>query len=82
MINMYEPQSARLDTEKVWFYDKVVSEWDLRRSSEIILYLGDFKEHVGKCADSFKGVHVGNGIGKRNVDGRRLLEFCDETIFT
>ena len=26
----------------------------------------------------FKGVHGGNGIGKRNAEGRRLLEFCDE----
>ena len=23
-------------------------------------------------------MHGGNGIGKRNVEGRRLLEFCDE----
>ena len=32
----------------------------------------------GKCAEGFEGVHGGNGVGKRNVEGRRLLEFCDE----
>lgn len=26
----------------------------------------------------FKGIHGGSRIGKRNIDGRRLLEFCDE----
>ena len=47
-------------------------------SSEIIASLGDFNGHVGKCAEGFEGAHAGDGIGKRNVEGRRLLEFCDE----
>uniref|UniRef100_A0A0L8G396 Uncharacterized protein n=1 Tax=Octopus bimaculoides TaxID=37653 RepID=A0A0L8G396_OCTBM len=32
-----------------------------------------FKEEMG-----FEGVHGGNGIEERNVEGRMLLEFCDE----
>ena len=47
-------------------------------SSEIIVSLRDFNGHVGKCAKGFEGVHGGNDIGKRNAEGRRLLEFCDE----
>ena len=31
-----------------------------------------------KYAEGFEGVHGGNGVGKRNAEGRRLLEFCDE----
>ena len=54
------------------------SEWDLGSASKIIIFLGDFNGHVGKCAEGFKGVHGGNGIGKRNAEGRRLLEFCDK----
>ena len=30
-----------------------------------------------KCAEGFEGVYGGNGIGKRNAEGR-LLEFCDK----
>ena len=45
---------------------------------EIIVSLGDFSGHVGKCAEGFEGVHGGNGIGKRNAEGRKLLEFCDK----
>ena len=76
VICAYGPQSGRPDAEKVHFYDEMGSEWDLE-SSEIIVSLGDFNGHVGKCAEGFEGVHGGNGVGKRNAEGR-LLEFCDE----
>ena len=33
---------------------------------------------MGKCAEGFEGVHGTNSIGKRNAEGKRLLEFCDE----
>ena len=54
------------------------SEWDLGSSREIIVSLGNFNGQVGKCAEGFEGVHKGNGVGKRNTEGRKLLEFCDE----
>ena len=54
------------------------SEWDLGSSSEIIVSLRNFNGHVGKCPEGFEGVHGGNGVGKRNVEGRRLLELCNE----
>ena len=54
------------------------SEWDLGSSSKIMVSLGDFNGHVRKCAEGFEGVHGGNCVGKRNAEGRRLLEFCDE----
>ena len=52
-------------------------EWDLQNPSEVVLGLGDFNVHVGRRIDGFEGVHGGYGIGKRNVEGRRLLKFCD-----
>ena len=78
VICAYGPQSGRPDAKKVRFYDEMGSEWDLGSSSEIIVSLGDFNGHVGKYAEGFEGVHGGNGVGKRNAEGRRLLEFCDE----
>ena len=62
----YGPQSGRPDAEKVRFYDEMGNEWDLESCCEIIVSLGDFNGHVGKCAESFEGVHGGNGVGKRN----------------
>ena len=78
VICAYGPQSGRPDAEKVRFYDEMGSEWDLGSSREVIVSLGDFKGHVGKCAEGFEGVHGWNGVGKRNAEGRKLLEFCDE----
>ena len=52
----------------------------LESLSEIIVSLGDFDGHVGKYAEGFEGVHQGNDIGKRNAEGRRLLEFCNEEV--
>ena len=40
--------------------------------------MGDFNRHVGRWIDGFEGVHGGYEIGKRNVEERRLLKFCDE----
>ena len=34
--------------------------------------------HVGKQIEGYEDVHGGNGIGERNVEGKLLLEFCDE----
>ena len=75
---MIKKKSGRPGTEKVRFCDEMVNEWNFGSCGEIIVSLENFNEQVGKCAESFVGVHGGNGIGKINVDGRRLLEFCDE----
>ena len=39
--------------------------------------IGDSNGHVGKHIEGYEGVHGGNGIGERNVEGK-MLEFCDE----
>ena len=67
----YGPQSGRTDIKKVHFYNEKASQRDLKSSSEMVISLGDFDGHLGKCTWE-------NGIGKRNAEGRRLLEFCDE----
>ena len=54
------------------------SEWGLQNPGKVVLGLEDFIGYVGRAIDGLEGVHGGHGIGKRNVDGRRLLEFCDE----
>ena len=40
--------------------------------------MGDFNGDVGKRNESYEGVLGGNGIGERNVEGKMLLQFCDE----
>ena len=40
------------------------SEWDFGKSSKIIVSVGDFNGHVGKCAEGFEGVHRETVLGK------------------
>ena len=78
VVCLYALQVERSECEKDQFYNGTASEWDLQNPGETIVGLGDFNGRVGGRVDGFKDVHVGNGIGKRNVEGRRLPEFCDE----
>ena len=50
----------------------------MQNPGEVVLNMGDLNGQVQRRVDGFEGVHGGYGIGKRNVEGRRLLEFCDE----
>ena len=60
------------------FYFEITSEWDLQNPDEMIVGLGGFNEHVRGRIDGFEGVHDVYGIGKRTVEGRKLLKLCDE----
>ena len=74
----YAPQVVRSDCEKDQFYNDMASEGDLQNPSEVVFGLGDFNGHVGRRIGGFESVHNGCGSGKRNVEKRRLLGFCDE----
>ena len=41
------------------------------------MILGDFNGYIGKDEDGFKSVHRRFGLGHRNVNGERALEFLD-----
>ena len=73
----YAPQSGKPHAEKEKFYEEMAREWSMANANELVLRLGDFNGHVGKCAEGFEGIHGGYGIGKRNAEGRMLLDFCD-----
>ena len=51
---------------------------EVENANEVLICLGHFNGHIGKEVDGFEGVHGGFGIGKRNLEGRLLLEFCVE----
>ena len=78
VICAYAPQSGKPDAEKERFYEEIACEWGMANANELVLGLGDFNGHVGKCAEGFEGIHGGYGIGKRNAEGRMLLDFCDQ----
>ena len=44
---------------------------------KLIIRMKDLNGHIGRNIDGFQGVHRRSSIGKRNQEGRMLLEFCD-----
>ena len=78
VICAYAPQSGKPDAEKERFYEEKAREWSMANANALVLKLRDFNGHVRKCAEEFKGIHGGYAIGKRNAEGRMLLDFCDQ----
>ena len=74
----YAPQSGKSDAEKERFHDEMASERSLANANELVLGLRDFNGHVGICAKGYEGIDGGYGIGKRNAEGRMLLDFRDQ----
>ena len=78
VICAFAPQVGKSECEKDQFYNDMTNEWHFQSAGEVFLDPGDFNGHVGRRIDGFEGVRGGYRIGKRNFEGRRLLEFCDE----
>ena len=80
IVCTHAPQCGRSMNKKEKFYEKMTRGCEVENANEVLICLGDFNEHIGKEVNGFEGVHGGFGIGKRNVEGRLLLEFCVKVI--
>ena len=47
----------------------------MHRADDLVMCLVDFTGHVVGHIDGFDCVHVGYGVGQRNLEGRMFLEF-------
>ena len=45
---------------------------------QVTMCLGDFKGHVGRHIDGLDEVHGKYDVGQRKLEGKFLLEFCQE----
>ena len=82
IFSVYAPQVGRSVDEKVKFYDDLVDTIAKVSPEERIIIAGDLNGHVGKKVDGFPEVHGGFGFGTRNMEGVRVLEFCEAMEFT
>ena len=76
IVCAYAPKCGKSMSEKEKFYEEMAKGCEVENENEVLICLGDFNGHIGKEVDGFEGVREGFGIGKRNVEGRLLLEFC------
>ena len=77
VVSGYAPQTGRSDDEKDAFWDAVYDLVASLKKEEVVVFGGDLNGHVGRISDGYEGVHGGCGVGERNVEGERILEFGD-----
>ena len=58
------------------FYDQLQSSLSSIPSSDLLVILGDFNAHVGSDFSSWISFIGPHGVGERNENGERLLDFC------
>ncbi|XP_076039291.1 uncharacterized protein LOC143024379 [Oratosquilla oratoria] len=73
IIQVYAPQQGRTAPEKE-FYQTLQDEMDLTSGDTV--FMGDLNGHVGVDRDGYNNVVGAFGIGDRNREWERLLDFC------
>ena len=77
VVTWYAQQQGRHDDEKEQFYQKLQHEIDSIRTDEKVIVMGDLNGHIGTQREGYERVMGYHGIGSRNDEGERLLDFCN-----
>ena len=77
-VSIYAPQSGLSSKCKEEFYEDLQCVFSKFNPDEKVYACGDWNGHVGSKADGYEheGVHGGEGFGKRNTEGERVLNFA------
>ena len=76
IIQIYAPQQGRPNNEKGAFYDELQSAVDVSQYRENLIIIGDWNGHVGTDRLGVENIIGSFGVGERNAEGRRILDFC------
>ena len=76
LVQLYAPQTGRPMEEKEQFYNTLQDVIENNKYRQNIIMMGDWNGHVGVNREGYEGVLGAYGIGDRNDDGRRILDFC------
>ena len=79
MINVvcaYAPQVGCEDEEKIAFWEQLDEELRNIPEGEKVIVGGDLNGHVGVNREGIERVHGGWGVGERNEEGERVVDFA------
>ena len=76
IISCYAPQTGCTEYEKDKFWETIDSEMQAVKRSERLVVAGDLNGHVGSDRIGYEEVHGGHGVGARNEDGIKVLDFA------
>ena len=76
VIQAYAPTSNAEETEVEQFYEDLQDLLELTPKKDVLFIIGDWNAKVG--SQETHGVTGKFGLGMRNEEGQRLIEFCQE----
>ena len=75
LIQVYAPQRGRPSQEKDQFYRDLQDATDTARYKEKLIVCGDFNGHIGSERDHVETVVGAFGLGDRNEEGGRVIDY-------
>ena len=76
LIQVYAPQQGRPQQEKDEFYEQLIQVKSNVPYADNVIILGDMNGHVGRDREGARDVVGAFGIGNRNREGMRIIQFC------
>ena len=76
IIQVYALTSNAEEAEVEWFYEELQELLELRTKKVVLFIIGDWNAKVG--SQETPGVTARFGLGDKNEEGQRLIEFCQE----
>ena len=76
IISCYAPQVGCTQDEKDELCEHMDAEMQAVPRSERLVVAGDMNGHVGIDRDGYDGVHGGHGLGVRNEEGIKIMDFA------
>ena len=73
IVSAYAPQTGRPEQEKQDFYDTLDEVLD---ECVAVIVARDLNRHAGSSKQGAEAVHGGFGVGEKNADGTRILDFA------
>ena len=76
IISCYAPQVGCTQEEKDEFWEHMDAEMQAVPRRERLVVAGDPNGHVGRYRDGYDGVHGKHGLGVRNEEGIKIMDFA------
>ena len=76
IIQIYAPTNEANIEDKDNFYEQLQTVVDSVHKHGILLVMGDLNAKVGEDNEGYKNIRGSHGVGERNDNGERLLDFC------
>ena len=76
IIQVYAPTNEANVEDKDNFYEQLQTVVDSVHKHDILLVMGNLNAKVGEDNDGYENIIGSHGVGERNDNGERLVDFC------